>query len=64
VGPQRGGERGDHTRHLRLRTVASFHDPLDQYAWYQRTDNVRGGNSRKSPPLNDMTTTRRLGTAR
>src|SRR5215468_9616263 len=48
----------------KLRKVASFHDPLDQYAWYQRTDQVRGGNSRKSPPLNDMTMTRRLGTAR
>src|SRR5258705_4213221 len=48
----------------RLRTVASRQDPLDQYAWYQRTDRLRGGNSRKRPPLNDMTITRRLGTAR
>src|SRR5215467_3586665 len=48
----------------KLRTVASRHDRLDQYAPYQRSDNVVGGNSRKSPPLNDMTTTSRLGSAR
>ena len=48
----------------RLRTVASIHDVLDQYAWYHRMDSVLGGNSRKRPPLNDMMTTTRLGSAR
>src|ERR1700730_14739655 len=48
----------------RLRAVACIHDALDQYTWYQRMDTVLGGNSRKRPPLNDMVTTTRLGSAR
>src|SRR5438270_13914685 len=48
----------------RLRTEAFHQAELDQYASYQRNDSVRGGNSRKRPPLNDMAITSRLGAAR
>src|SRR3984893_732817 len=48
----------------RLRTVAFHQAALDQYASYQRIDSVRGGNSRKRPPLNDMAITRRPGAPR
>src|SRR2546430_351520 len=48
----------------RLRPVAPTHDVLDQYAWSHRMDGVLGGTPRKRPPLNDMMTTTRLGSAR
>src|SRR5260370_22237076 len=48
----------------RLRTVAFHQAALDQYASYQRTDSVRGANSRKQPPQNDIAITSRLGAAR
>ena len=47
-----------------LRRVASSHGVLDQYARCQRVESTRGGNSRKTPPLNDMAITTRLGTTR